>query len=363
MSLDNSPKAVSNFIKGNRIYIFMLAVIIAVNLLSIQGVLHKEETEAVGQKKISRIMDKEEMLAREKRIKEILEEKKFLAITLKASLFLLALALAAGLILSIRCLALRLNGRNLMAAYGSPPDVNWDLLDILKVVIIFYFFGYALQLFEIMGFYLLDIKEPDERIAAVLNTTLMDILGFSAVLYFVIKKYKRTLVDLGIFFKNLLRDIKIGFIAYVTVLPVLFLVIIFVFVILQLVKYEPPSVPLFELFYEESRPTLLFVLTILVTFLGPIAEEVFFRGFAYPVLRRRLGIRNAIILISFVFALLHTNLIGLLPILALGILLAYLYEKTGSLIPSITVHMIHNLIIVYWVHLYKTVVISTSSIY
>jgi len=362
MSLDNSLKAASNFIRENSIYVFMLAAIIAVNLLS-QGALHEEDEEAVGQKKISRVMDKEEILAREKRIKEVLEEKKFLAIILKVSLLLLALALSVGLILSIRCLALKLNGRNIMAAYGSPPDINWDLLDILKVVIIFYFFGYALQLFEIMVFRLLDIKEPDEHIAAVLNTALMDILGFSAVLYFVIKKYKRKLVDLGIFFKDLLRDIKIGFIAYVTVLPVLFLVTIFVFITLQLVKYEPPSMPLFELFYEESRPTLLFVLTILVAFLGPIAEEVFFRGFAYPVLRRRLGIRNAIILISFVFALLHINLVGLLPILALGILLAYLYEKTGSLIPSITVHMIHNLIIVYSVHLTKTIVVSASSIY
>jgi membrane protease YdiL (CAAX protease family) len=37
----------------------------------------------------------------------------------------------------------------------------------------------------------------------------------------------------------------------------------------------------------------------------------------------------------------------------LGILLAYLYEKTGSLVPSITVHITHNLASLFMVFLVK----------
>jgi membrane protease YdiL (CAAX protease family) len=45
---------------------------------------------------------------------------------------------------------------------------------------------------------------------------------------------------------------------------------------------------------------------------------------------------------SAVFASLHAHWVGFLPILALGLLLVYLFEKTGSLVPSMVVHMMHN---------------------
>lgn len=362
MSLGNLFQNALNFVRGNRIYIFMLTVILAINLLPL-GATHREKEKISTEKKLSRLVLRREILANEERLKEILGQKRFLGTVLTASVFLITLALASGLVLSIRCLALKLSGRDFMAAYGLPPDINWFLWDIFRVVIIFYFFGYILQLFEIIGFHFLGIKKPDEHIVAVINTTVIDVLGFIAVLYFVMKKYKRKLIDLGISLRNLLRDIKVGIIGYITALPVLTLILLLALSILKLIKYEPPSMPIFELFYEESRPKLLFVLTILVSFIGPVAEEVFFRGFAYPVLRRRMGIKNAIILISFVFALLHTNLVGFLPIMALGILLAYLYEKTGSLIPSITVHILHNLIIVYFVYISKIIMLPTQGIH
>jgi membrane protease YdiL (CAAX protease family) len=76
---------------------------------------------------------------------------------------------------------------------------------------------------------------------------------------------------------------------------------------------------------------------------------VFFRGFAYNAVKRKWGIPSAMALTAIVFAGLHINLIGFLPIMMLGFLLAYMYEKTGSLISSITIHMIHNALTVgFW---------------
>lgn len=363
MSLDSSIKRLSDLARNNCIYIFMLAAIIAINLIFSAFAPYKEKEELSVEKKISRTILRKQMLTDERRVREILEKKKALATVLTASVFLVALALAIGLVLSIRCLTLKLSGRDFMAAYGAVPEINWHLRDALRIVIIFYFFGYTLQLSELIGFWLLGIKKPDGHIMSVINTAIMDILGLFAVLYFVVKKYKRNLIDLGISFKNLLRDVKIGIVGYITALPVLSLVLLFVLIVMQFIRYEPPSYPIFELFYEETRPRLLFFLTILVAFLGPIAEEVFFRGFAYPVFRRKMGVRNAIILVSSVFALLHMNLVGFLPIMVLGVLLAYLYEKTGSLIPSIVVHMIHNLIIVYFVHLTKIFMLPTTGMF
>ncbi|MBU1006915.1 MAG: CPBP family intramembrane metalloprotease, partial [Candidatus Omnitrophica bacterium] len=56
-----------------------------------------------------------------------------------------------------------------------------------------------------------------------------------------------------------------------------------------------------------------------------------------------------------VFSLLHANIAGFLPIMALGVLLAYLYEATGSLVASMTVHVIHNSVIIGFVFFIKEV--------
>jgi membrane protease YdiL (CAAX protease family) len=82
--------------------------------------------------------------------------------------------------------------------------------------------------------------------------------------------------------------------------------------------------------------------TLIVVILGPVVEEVFFRGFTYNAIKRKWGVKSAIALTSIVFAALHGTLFGFAPILLLGFLLAYMYEKTGSLVPSITIHILHN---------------------
>jgi membrane protease YdiL (CAAX protease family) len=54
-----------------------------------------------------------------------------------------------------------------------------------------------------------------------------------------------------------------------------------------------------------------------------------------------------------VFAALHSNVVGFLPIMVIGITLTYLYERTGTLVSSITLHIIHNLNMVFLVFMVK----------
>ncbi|MBI2194273.1 MAG: CPBP family intramembrane metalloprotease [Planctomycetes bacterium] len=76
--------------------------------------------------------------------------------------------------------------------------------------------------------------------------------------------------------------------------------------------------------------------------LAPIWEELFFRGLLYPVLRRRLGVTGAIALSATAFAAMHANLSQILPLFILGVLLAYLFERTRSVWSSITAHAVFN---------------------
>jgi membrane protease YdiL (CAAX protease family) len=128
----------------------------------------------------------------------------------------------------------------------------------------------------------------------------------------------------------------------VTFLPILAILLILIVGIAKVLNYNPPPEPIYELVFEEKRPILLVMISGLATLLGPAIEEVFFRGFLYGALKKNIGILWAILVSSLFFSLLHTNLIGFMPILSLGIFLAYLREKTGSLVPPITVHIIHN---------------------
>ncbi len=79
---------------------------------------------------------------------------------------------------------------------------------------------------------------------------------------------------------------------------------------------------------------------------APIFEEIAFRGLLYAILRRRLSFAPAALLSASVFALAHGyGFIGFVSVLWSGFLWAWLYEKTGSLIPGMIAHAMNNLLV------------------
>jgi membrane protease YdiL (CAAX protease family) len=82
----------------------------------------------------------------------------------------------------------------------------------------------------------------------------------------------------------------------------------------------------------------------LVCVVAPLAEEMFFRGFLFGALRKR-GLILALLVSGTAFGLAHvaSSPIGfIVPLAALGVILALLYERTGSLWPSIALHALNN---------------------
>ena len=78
----------------------------------------------------------------------------------------------------------------------------------------------------------------------------------------------------------------------------------------------------------------------------PIAEETFFRGFILRGLANRWRFAPAIVVSAAVFAALHLAPALLLPVFVTGLLLGFLYHRTGSLWPCIAVHAAQNLVAV-----------------
>ena len=89
----------------------------------------------------------------------------------------------------------------------------------------------------------------------------------------------------------------------------------------------------------------LIAVTLLVALAAPLAEELFFRGFLFPALWRRMGWVAAAVVSGVVFGLVHaggTPVVFLAPLAVLGFLLCWLYRRTGSLLPGMGVHAFNN---------------------
>jgi uncharacterized protein len=83
---------------------------------------------------------------------------------------------------------------------------------------------------------------------------------------------------------------------------------------------------------------------LLIVFLASISEEICFRGMLFGGLRERFSRIPAALLAGLVFGALHalTGITAVPPLIAFGFVLCLLYERTGSIVPGILLHMLNN---------------------
>lgn len=106
----------------------------------------------------------------------------------------------------------------------------------------------------------------------------------------------------------------------------------------------PKSTPFEKLFL---RPRDAYLLAIIAVTLGPLVEELFFRGFLYPVLARRWGVAWGISLTALPFAAMHMPQYGyawgaLLVIFIVGVVCGLVRAVTKSVGASFLVHVGYN---------------------
>ncbi|MFA4838423.1 MAG: type II CAAX endopeptidase family protein [Candidatus Neomarinimicrobiota bacterium] len=80
-----------------------------------------------------------------------------------------------------------------------------------------------------------------------------------------------------------------------------------------------------------------------VVILGPLFEEMLFRGFFQRILEYRLNdVTKAALYSALTFALVHSNPWGIVQIYIIGVFLGYIAWRTGSIWVSLLLHSINN---------------------
>ena len=121
---------------------------------------------------------------------------------------------------------------------------------------------------------------------------------------------------------------------------------------IQSLMETPQSNPQFALVAPMgfSWPALIAMLA-MVGVLVPVAEELFFRGLIYGWLRHRSGVVAAALVSAVFFAVPH-GIFWLIPALTLlGLLLVFVYEKSGSLWAAALTHGLFNSITTIFLYL------------
>lgn len=237
-------------------------------------------------------------------------------------------------------------------AEPPPPGVvrvPWGVLDAVGVFVV------AIVLALLLGGLLGTIpgteRLPDGLVEALFLPLSLAILGITALLW-VRTRYPGNVGRLTgpqrVTAREVLIALGLGLLAYLVINVGLGALLQ---LLAELTGEELPTVQ--EEFREAARNRRMapyFAVGAVV--FAPIAEELFFRGMLFPAIAKRLGLWAGIVLSAAAFSVAHlnqaagsgANLLIFVIIFPLGMFLAWLYHWRGTIVVTMLVHSVFNLI-------------------
>ena len=223
----------------------------------------------------------------------------------------------------------------------SPIVVNSVVAFVVQMVIIgIYYVGHLDEIAVLSGTQEEVMQTAAEIVYGVLDYS-VEIAGISALfaipfLLLMMKKDKQKEIAAGVFKNQKAPLSKYILVAGISIPFSLGLNNLILF--MNLAKYSEAYQEAAESFYSPSFMTQILCLGII----SPIVEELIFRGLIFKRLRRRMSVKQAIVMSGLMFGFYHGNLVQMIYGSLAGILLAYLYEKYGSVKAPILAHICMN---------------------
>jgi len=221
---------------------------------------------------------------------------------------------------------------------SAPPRVPWGVRDILFATLVSLGGIVVLNVLVIAVNWAMHSQVEKNGIALTLFVAVQDAIIVGAAMLFSLVRYRVNGESLG------LRSFStvLGCAMSAWLLIASYFVRLLYGVVAVAFGYRPS---LQEVVTQLDTQGMGFVASfIAVAIIAPFAEELVFRGFIYGGLRSRFGVVVATMSSTLFFTALHFSIAQFIPLFVLGLFLAWLYEKTGSLYPGIILHATNNAI-------------------
>ena len=222
-----------------------------------------------------------------------------------------------------------------------PADPAWNGLDVLllAVIVIVALFASVVSVLFISHRWIY----PHSELGTLARLPLVVVAG-QVVAYLLVLAYMYTLVKLVRECPNFLAAIHWNWPR--NVVPYLAAGVALSLALQALAHFlpVPKDLPIDTFF---RTPAEAWVLTIFGITLAPLMEELFFRGFLYPVLARGVGVTAAIFVTAFAFALLHGSQLmfswgPVLVIFLVGTVLTMVRAYSNSVAAGLLIHIAYN---------------------
>ena len=121
--------------------------------------------------------------------------------------------------------------------------------------------------------------------------------------------------------------------------------------ITNIIFFQINSVIGFTNAYNINYDTNIFILVLTSGIVGPIIEELIFRGLLYNGFKEEYTPMLSIIITSVLFSIFHTGIINIVYSFALSFLLIYVYEKYKTIKAPIIMHITSNIFVMLFVYI------------
>lgn len=232
-----------------------------------------------------------------------------------------------------------------MKKYFQAPWRTKDVLIVLLIVIVAVVaLNFGLSKFgldEILKTFLKDSNSGYKTITVVGVFMVQSLILMLPLLILSIRKegsfkWRELGFSRGGIWKSLLPAF-VGYLSYVGISIVITATVLLSGIKIPGYQIQAPIIPVFG----ESGPAL-FVAGIIVLFVAPFVEEIFFRGFMLQGFVNDLGKYVGAILTAVLFAAFHLEFGSFIPVIILGIILSVLFIRSKSIWPCLWFHLINN---------------------
>ncbi|MGK7905460.1 MAG: lysostaphin resistance A-like protein [Hormoscilla sp.] len=220
----------------------------------------------------------------------------------------------------------------------SPP---WDIETILQVLVVGFFFVGQIFIPLILQSLNIDLSAASPTTKAFYILVNYLLLAFGGVLVLVLSVKPFLPLPSPWFRFDWLKYqwLAWGLGGFIAAMP---LVIAVSLINQQFWQGQGGSNPILPIALEGREPLAIALFFLTGSVAAPIFEEIIFRGFLLPSLTRYFPLWGAIAFSSLLFAVAHMSLSEVLPLMTLGMVLGFVYTRSGNLLAPILLHSLWN---------------------